>query len=77
LGGVAPPPLAVDNCAAVDNWVGQEAAELAELDDAEAVLESEEGFDSDDLELDLSGEVTSDFPFELGFSELLERLSVR
>ena len=77
MGGVAPSPLAVDNCAAVNNWVGQEAAELAEPDDAAAVLESEEGFDSDDLELDLSGELTSDLPFELGLSELLERLSVR
>jgi hypothetical protein len=70
-------PLAVDNCAAVDNCVGQEVAELAEPDDAEAVLASEEGFDSDDLELGLSCELTSDFPFALGLSELLERLSVR
>jgi hypothetical protein len=74
---VAPSPQAVDNRAAVDNCVGQEVADVAEPDDAEAALESEEGFDSDDLELDLSGELTSDLPFELGLSELLERLSVR
>ncbi|MFN2535947.1 MAG: hypothetical protein ABR528_11950 [Pseudonocardiaceae bacterium] len=51
--------------------------DFAEPDDAEVVLESEEGFDSDDLELDLFSELTSDLPFEVGLSELLERLSVR
>jgi len=68
--------MAVDNHAAVDNCFGQEGVDAPGLDDAEAVLESE-GFDSDDLELDLSGELTSDLPFELGLSELVVRLSVR
>lgn len=75
--GVAPSPLAVDNYAAVDNCFGQEAADFAEPDDAAAFLESEEGFDSDDVELDLPWELTSDLPFELGLSELVARLSVR
>ncbi len=61
----------------MDNCFGQEVADFAEPDDAEAVLESEEGFDSDDLELDLFSELTSDLPLEVGLSELLERLSVR
>jgi len=75
--GEAPSPLAVDNRAAVDNCSGQEVADAPELVDAEAVLESDEGFASDDLELDLSCGLTSDLPFELGLSELVERLSVR
>jgi len=78
--GAVPSPLPVDNRAAVDNCFGQEVVDAAELDDAEAVLPAVvefEGFDSDDLEPGLSGELTSDLPFELGWSELVERLSVR
>ena len=74
----------MDNRAAVDNCLGQEVVDAAELDDAEAVLEAAfaavvefEGFDSDDLELGLSGELTSDLPLELGLSDLVARLSVR
>lgn len=55
-----------------------EAAEDAVPDPAfESVFESEVDPDSDCLELVLSWEPDSDLPFELGLSELLERLSVR
>lgn len=60
----------------MDNCFGQEVVDVPGLDDAEAVLESE-GFDSDDLGVDLSWELTSDLPFELALSELVVRLSVR